>query len=146
MFDALIRRLTAPRPGRLPAADAQLSLATLLVRVARADGRYDQAEVDRISRVLALQFGISPFAAAKLREDAEVMETEAPDTVRFTRALKDAVALEDRAGMVQALWSVALADGTRDDSEDQVLRLVAHLLGLTDQQSALARRRAEAQP
>ena len=51
------------------------------------------------------------------------MEAEAPDTVRFTRALKDAVALEDRAGMMQALWSVALADGVRDDSEDQVLRL-----------------------
>jgi uncharacterized tellurite resistance protein B-like protein len=144
MFDALLRRLTAPNPGRLPAADAQLSLATLLVRVARADGLYDQAEVDRIDRVLSLQFGLDPFATAKLRRDAEVMEGEAPDTVRFTRALKDAVAPEDRAATMQALWSVALADGSRDDGEDQLLRLVSNLLGLSDQDSALARRRAEA--
>ena len=144
MFEALLRRLTAPNPGRLPAADAQLSLATLLVRVARADGLYDQAEVDRIERVLGLQFGLDPFATSKLRRDAEVMEREAPDTVRFTRALKDAVAPEDRAGMMQALWSVALSDGTRDDSEDQLLRLVSNLLGLSDPDSALARKRAEA--
>lgn len=146
MFDALLRRLTAPNPGRLPAADAHLSLATLLVRVARADGLYAQAEADRIDRVLGLQFGIDPFAAARLRRDAETMEADAPDTVRFTRALKDAVALEDRAGMMQALWSVALADGVRDDSEDQILRLVSNLLGLSDQDSAMARRRAEARP
>lgn len=146
MFDALLRRLTAPNPGRLPAADAQLSLATLLVRVARADNLYAQSEVDRIDRVLGLQFGLNPFAAAKLRRDAETMEKDAPDTVRFTRALKEAVAPEDRAGMMQALWSVALADGARDDSEDQILRLVSNLLGLTDQESAMARRRAEARP
>jgi uncharacterized tellurite resistance protein B-like protein len=146
MFDALLRRLTTPNSGRLPAADAQLSLATLLVRVARADGLYAQAEVDRIDRVLGLQFGLDPFAAARLRRDAEGMEAVAPDTVRFTRALKDAVAPEDRAGMMQALWSVALADGVRDDIEDQVLRLVSNLLGLSDQESAMARRRAEARP
>jgi uncharacterized tellurite resistance protein B-like protein len=144
MFDALLRRLTTPNPGRLPVADAQLALATLLVRVARADELYDHAEVDRIDRVLGLQFGLDPFASARLRHDAEVMEGEAPDTVRFTRALKDAVAPEDRAGMMQALWSVALADGLRDDGEDQLLRLVSNLLGLSDQESAIARRRAEA--
>ncbi len=144
MFDALLRRLTAPNPGRLPVADAQLALATLLVRVARADNLYDQAEVDHIDRVLGLQFGLDPFASARLRRDAEVMEGEAPDTVRFTRALKDAVAPEDRAGMMQALWSVALADGLRDDGEDQLLRLVSNLLGLSDHESAIARRRAEA--
>ncbi len=144
MFEALLHRLIAPNPGRLPVADAQLALATLLVRVARADGLYAQAEVDRIDRVLALQFGLDPFAAARLRRDAEGMEAEAPDTVRFTRALKDAVAPEDRAGMMQALWSVALADGLRDDAEDQLLRLVSNLLGLSDQDSAFARKRAEA--
>jgi uncharacterized tellurite resistance protein B-like protein len=63
--------------------------------------------------------------------------------VRFTRALKDAVALEDRAGIVEALWTVALADGIRDAEEEQVIRLAASLLGLTDRDSALARQRAE---
>ncbi|MCE6950994.1 TerB family tellurite resistance protein [Cereibacter sphaeroides] len=143
MFDSLLRRLTAPAPDRLPDPDADLALAALLVRVARADGRYDEAEIARIDKVLAGRRGVPAGDAARLRREAEAFEAEAPDTVRFTRALKEAVPVEDRFALMQALWAVALADGSRDDDEDQVLRLVANLLGLTDQDSALARQRAE---
>ncbi|MEA5161153.1 TerB family tellurite resistance protein [Cereibacter johrii] len=143
MFDSLLRRLTAPAPDRLPDPDADLALAALLVRVARADGHYDEAEIARIDRVLANRRGLGPEAAQQLRREAEAFEAEAPDTVRFTRALKEAVPVEDRFALMQALWTVALADGERDAGEDQVLRLVANLLGLTDQESAIARQHAE---
>ena len=139
----LLRRLMAPEPARLPEPDAELALATLLVRVAKTDGLYSAEEVERIDRVLAHRHGFDPFAAAKLRSEAEELEREAPDTVRFTRALKDAVALEDRTELMTALWSVALADGMREAHEDRLMRLVANLLGLTDVESALARQKAE---
>lgn len=139
----LLRRLMAPDPARLPEPDARLALATLLVRVARTDGLYSAEEVERIDRVLAQRHGLDPFAAARLRAEAEEMEREAPDTVRFTRALKDAVALEDRTELMTSLWSVALADGMREAHEDRLMRLVANLLGLTDVESALARQKAE---
>jgi uncharacterized tellurite resistance protein B-like protein len=139
----ILRRLLAPAPERLPEADAQLAFATLLVRLARTDGLYAAEEVERIDRVLALHHGLDPFAAARLRTEAEDLEREAPDTVRFTRALKDATALEDRAELLTALWSVALADGQREAHEDRLMRLVANLLGLTDVESALARQKAE---
>ena len=143
MMPSLLSRLFAPTPERLPVPDARLALAALLVRVARADGQYDQAEIDRIDRVLAGRHGLTPFAAAALRTEAEALEAEAPDTVRFTRSLKAATDLEDRAALVQALWSVALADGGRDAGEDRLIRMVADLLGLRDVESALARQRAE---
>ncbi|MDO7560242.1 MAG: TerB family tellurite resistance protein [Paracoccaceae bacterium] len=38
---------------------------------------------------------------------------------------------------------MALADGARAAEEEQVLRLVAHLLGLTDVESAQARKTAQ---
>lgn len=41
-----------------------------------------------MTRVLALRPGLDPFAAARLRADAEALEQEAPDTVRFTCATK----------------------------------------------------------
>ena len=145
MFGDLLRQLLAPAPHRLPEPDARLALAALLVRVARSDGLYAAEEVERIDRVLALRHGLDLFAAAKLRAEAEALETEAPDTVRFTRALKEAVALEDRADLMVALWSVALADGLREAHEDRLMRLVANLLGLTDVDSALARQKAERQ-
>ncbi|MFO1203904.1 MAG: TerB family tellurite resistance protein [Tabrizicola sp.] len=143
MFGDLLRRLSAPAPAPLPDPDARLALATLLVRVAVSDGLYAAEEVERIDRVLAHRYGLDPFAAARLRSDAEALEREAPDTVRFTRALKEATALEDRAELMTALWSVALADGLREAHEDRLMRLVANLLGLTDVESALARQKAE---
>jgi uncharacterized tellurite resistance protein B-like protein len=143
MFETLLRRLTAPSPARLPAPDARLALAALLVRVARTDGHYSAAEVDRIDRILMRRHAMSPFEAGRLRTDAEALEAEAPDTVRFTRAIKAATDPEDRAALMQALWSVALADGARDDDEDRLLRLVANLLGLSDVDSALARQKAQ---
>lgn len=141
----ILRRLLAPEPTRLTEPDARLALAALLVRIARTDGLYAAEEVERIDRVLAQYHGLGPFEAAKLRTEAEDLERAAPDTVRFTRALKAAVAVEDRSRLMTALWSVALADGLRDAEEDQLMRMVANLLGLTDVDSATARQRAERQ-
>lgn len=141
MFADFLRRLTAPEPACLPDPDARLALTALLVRLAKSDGDYAQDEIDRIDRITQRRFGISPFEATKLRADAEGLEAEAPDTVRFTRAIKDAVAYEDRLGVIEAMWEVVLADGVRDSDEDALLRLVAPMLGVTDQESALARQK-----
>ena len=143
MFQTFLRNLLSPDPPRLPEPDAHLALAALLVRVARTDGLYAAEEVDRIDRVLMAHLGLDPFAAAALRARAEGLEAEAPDTVRFTRALKAATALEDRAALMRALWSVALADGLREAEEDRLMRLVANLLGLSDVENARARQIAE---
>jgi len=143
MFDALLRRLMAPAPDRLPDPDAQLALGALMVRLARADGQYSDSEATRIDRVLAARYGLGPFEAARLRARAEALEAEAPDTVRFTRAIKGAVPHEDRLSLMTALWTVALADGGRDAQEDALMRLVANLLGVADRDSALARQRAD---
>ncbi len=143
MFDALLRRLTAPEPDPLDTGDARLALAALLVRIARSDGSYDEAEVARIDALLAKRYGLGPFEVASLRKDAEILETEAPDTVRFTRAIKDAVPYEDRAQVIESLWEIVLADGTRDHEEDAMMRLVAPMLGINDRDSALARQRIE---
>lgn len=142
MFGELLKRLVQPEPERLGGDDAQLALAALLVRVARSDGHYDAAEIARIDQVICDRYGLSAAEAAELRSHAEVLETEAPDTVRFTRAIKDAVAYEDRRSVVESLWSVVLADGERAQEEDALLRLVANLLGVNDRDSALARQKA----
>ncbi|MGB1388859.1 MAG: TerB family tellurite resistance protein [Paracoccaceae bacterium] len=142
MFGDLLRRLTAPDSAPLPDPDARLALTALLVRIARSDGEYAAAEVDQIDRIAARRYGLGPFEATALRRDAETLEAEAPDTVRFTRAIKDAVAYEDRRAVVQAAWSVVLADGARAEEENALMRLIASLLGVSDVDSALARQAA----
>jgi len=144
MFADFIRRLTAPQPAQLPDADARIAISALLVRVAKADAHYSVEEIRRIDRILATRYGLDPVEAARLRGRAEDLEHEAPDTVRFTRAIKDAVPYEDRLAVIEALWDVALADGEREDHEMALLRLVAPMLGISDQDSAHARRRVTA--
>ena len=143
MFGEFLKRLTAPDPAPLPDEDARLALGALLVRIAKSDGDYAEAEVARIDRILATRYNLSPFEATAIRRDAETLEAEAPDTVRFTRAIKDAVPYEDREAVIEALWEVVLADGIRDHEEDALLRLVANLLGVNDRDSNIARRRVE---
>jgi uncharacterized tellurite resistance protein B-like protein len=143
MFDALIRRLTAPDPDPLSGDDARLAMAALLVRIAKVDGEYDRIEIARIDKLLANRYNLGPFEVATLRRDAEAVEREAPDTVRFTRAIKDAVPHEERAHVVESLWEIVLADGERDHEEDALMRLVAPMLGINDRDSALARQRVE---
>ena len=139
---SLLQRLFGPDPAPLARTDADLALAALLVRVARTDGLYALEEVERIDRVLMARHGFGSFEAAALRAEAEKVEAEAPDNIRFTRVLKDAVQLEDRMTLAVALWEVALADGQRDAHEDHELRVMTGLLGLTAVQSAEARQRA----
>ena len=145
MFAEFLQRLTAPAPAPLPDTDARLALTALLVRVARTDGNYDASERAHIDSIVAQRYGLNDAQTADLRAQAEQLETEAPDTVRFTRAIKDAVDYDNRLSVIEALWVVALADGVRRDEENAVLRLVANLLGVSDRDSALARQRVDRQ-
>lgn len=142
VFD-LLRRLTAPNPEPLPYDDARIALAALLVRVARSDGDYAAIEQAQIDRVLAHRYGLSDTETRDLRAEAEALELEAPDTVRFTRAIKDSVPYEDRVHVIEALWFIVLADGERDSEEDSLLRMIAPMLGVNDRDSNLARKRVE---
>lgn len=143
MFGDFLRRLTQPDPTALPDTDARLALTALLVRVARTDGDYAPAEKANIDRIIAARYDLDNTEATVLRGDAETLESEAPDTVRFTRAIKAAVAYEDRVAVIEAMWQVVLADDIRDDHEDALLRLVSSLLGVNDRDSALARQRVD---
>jgi uncharacterized tellurite resistance protein B-like protein len=143
MFADLLNRLAGVDTRPLPQSDARLALAGLLVRVARSDGDYAAAERQRITDILERRYGLSTSQAEDLRGQAEALEAEALDTVRFTREIKDHVDHEERATVVEALWEVVLADGQRDHEEDALLRLVVNLLGINDRDSALARQRVE---
>mgnify|MGYP000321014627 FL=1 len=73
--------------------------------------------------------------------EAKLLEEQAPDTVRFTRSIKTAIAFEKRSALVEDLWSIALIDDYRDANEDALIRTVVGLLGVSDKDSALARQR-----
>ena len=139
MFTNLFSRKLNPEQGEISARQA---MAALMVRIAKSDDDYAVAECERIDAVLSVLYSLSASEASALRLQAETLEADAPDTVRFTRAIKEEVPYEERFDVVRALWQVVLADGERDHEEDALMRLLASLLGVNDRDSAIARQRA----
>ena len=139
MFTNLFSRKFNPEQVEISARQA---MAALMVRIAKSDDDYAVAECERIDAVLSVLYSLSTSEASALRLQAETLEADAPDTVRFTRAIKEEVPYEERFDVVRALWQVVLADGERDHEEDALMRLLASLLGVNDRDSAIARQRA----
>ena len=110
--------------------------------MALADRTYRAAEVGQIDRILAQTFGLKPIEAAKLRATCEALERHAPGTPEFAQILREEVAYEDRKALGDAMWSVALADGARDDDEEIQLLAIETALGLSDADMTAAREKA----
>lgn len=144
MFADLLNRLTGTAPQPDAQADYRLSLAALLVRLAKIDDVYAASEIASIDATLSNRYALSPAEAAALRLEGEALEAEVGDTVRLTKAIKDGVPYEERNAIIEALWRVVLADDERDHAENAFLRLAAKLLGVNDVDSGLARQRAAA--
>jgi uncharacterized tellurite resistance protein B-like protein len=141
MFETLFpRRPKTPEP--LPQPNVQLALGALLVRVAFADREYKASEIGQIDRILSQTFKIGPIQAAKLRAICEALERDAPGTPEFARLLRDQVDYADRKALGDAMWAVALADGSSDEAEEFQLEQIEEALGLTETDIAEGREKA----
>lgn len=116
-----------------------VALAALMVRLARADGDFDDEERARIEAALEARFS----GGAALLAAGEAAETAAMDHHQFTRLVKQAFAPEERGALLEELWAVVLADGERDDEENALMRQFGSLLHVSDQDMARARRRVQ---
>lgn len=119
----------------------QEAVAALLVQAANLDGTFGDAERACIETLLADRFGLEPDALAALMATAERMCASAVDNYEFTRTISQQFDHEERVGIVEMLWDVAYADGTLHPYEGNLLRRVAGLLYVTDQESGAARKR-----
>jgi len=142
MLKTLLSLLDSPaKPQPLADDDARTALTSLLIRVAKEDGHYAASEQTVIRSIISDRYKLDEAYTDALMADATLFEEEAGDTVRITRLIKDGVPHEDRVSVVEALWAVVLADDSRSDEENAFLRLVVSLIGVTDQESGLARQR-----
>ena len=141
MLKNLIDVLLGSEEDVLDDDDEKIALAALCVRVAKSDNVYDSSEISNIDTELSQHFSLSIADAGVLRVQAEKLEQAAPDTVRFTRAIKEKIELEKRRKILETLWKITLADGKREAEEDSIIRLISSLLGVTDIESARARQK-----
>ena len=129
---ALFEQALAPNTGAgsAPTSAERLNLSTavLLVEVMRADGDFSDGERRAVAAMLRRRLSLGDEATATLMAAAERSAKDATDLHTFTSALNDRLSFEEKVQIVEAMWSVAYADGALVPHEQHVLWRVADLL------------------
>ena len=117
------------------------AIATILVRAAKTDNEYTESEKTLIDNLLSNQLNITLEEAQILRIKGEGLEAEINDNVQLTRIIKQDIPYEEREMLIEQLWSVVLDDDYRTPEENKFMRVLTHLFGISDVNSAKARSR-----
>ena len=117
------------------------AIATILVRAAKTDNEYTESEQTLIDNLLSNQLNITLQEAQILRIKGEGLEAEINDNVQLTRIIKQDIPYEEREMLIEQLWSVVLDDDYRTPEENKFMRVLTHLFGISDVNSAKARSR-----
>ena len=115
------------------------AIAAILVRAAKTDNEYTESEKKLIDHLLANKLNISLEDARLLRLQGQELEMEINDNVQLTRIIKQDIPYEERHQLVEQLWSIVLDDNNRTPEENKLMRVLTHLLGISDVNSAKAR-------
>ena len=131
--------------GDAPQSDAlHIAAAALLVRAAQIDGSMDAGEEKLLARLVGPNFGLDAAEAATLISDAKQAVDEANDLFQFTSRINAHFGEAHKIMLLELLWQIVMSDGVVDDYEANLLRRVAGLIYVTDQQAGQARKTAEA--
>ena len=141
MFAQLLKRMTAAEVPPANADEMQHAVAVLLVEAARMDDHFDEAERTVIERLLAEKFALSPEEIRQLLIRAETTAKQSSQLHPFTRLAVTRMSPEQRVRLIEMLWEVVYADGVLDPEEDVLLRRVAGLIYVSDEDRVAARRR-----
>ena len=115
------------------------AIAAILVRAAKTDNEYTESEKKLIDHLLANNLNIGQEDARLLRLQGQELEIEINDNVQLTRIIKQDIPYEERHQLVEQLWSIVLDDNNRTPEENKLMRVLTHLLGISDVNSAKAR-------
>ena len=137
-----IRKLLAA-PDAVPSRpdDLQIAVAVLLVEAARMDDKFDEYERGTIEHLLEQKFEISHDETQELLKFAEDMAERSHQLHPFTRLAVERMEPKRRIRLIEMLWEVAYADGKLDPDEDVLLRRVAGLIYVSDEERIAARQR-----
>jgi len=124
-------------------ADLKLAAATLMFEVIRSDGRIDQVELIYMGEILRREFNLTEDELSDLSKLAKDTANEATSLQGFTRDICDNWGNAKRMKLLEYLWMLALADDEIDPHERHLVRKVAGLLYLNDDQILKSREQAK---
>lgn len=140
----LLKSLFAAQPAGPDGRELRMAVAALMVEAATLDGSFDAVERERLLDLLGRRFGLERSAAETLLVDAQVAQDRAAGLEGMTRTIKNALDHDQRVEVLEMLWEVVYADGRLHDYEANLLRRLAGLVYVSDQESGAARKRVVA--
>lgn len=127
MIDALRKLLTNPMTT-LP--DENTVAIGLLMEVVRMDDDFDAAERAAIRGILTRRFGASEAEVADLMSlEASKPPTTYDDNQLF-KQIHTSWSKDQKAGLIEILWEIALADGELHRFENHAILAIANQLGM----------------
>ena len=131
--------------GRGPESDHALQLATaaLLIEITRADFHVEDSERVAVDEAIIDLFGLSEAEARELARLAELEVKESASLFEFTSLVDRHFSQEQKIQVVEMLWRVVFADGSKDKYEEYTVRKIADLLHVSHRDFIKARHRVE---
>src|SRR5262249_26321954 len=121
--------------------EMQHAIAVLLVEAARMDDTFDAQERGVIARLLKEKFSLDHVQVDQLLAAAEETSKRASQIYPFTRLAVMRMTPEQRVKLIEMLGEGAYAEGVLDPEEDMLLRRIAGLIYVSDEDRVAARRR-----
>jgi len=122
----------------------QLSLLCgLMLEAAHVDGKIDQIEIDRISKILTVNFH-EEQSAVELELQNSLKEIHKPKSLHsFTSKLNKELSNKKKDLLIETLWEIILIDGKVHEFESNLIRRLAGLLYISDVNCGNAKKRAQ---
>ena len=110
--------------------DAAIRLATavLMVDVAVIDSTFDEVEFDRMVNLVRDRFGLGAEEAATLINAANAESDDLVSVRQLTAFLHEQLNEDEKARVIELLWSIAYADGQLDKYENSLVLKISELL------------------
>ena len=145
MLKNFLNFLKAGNGGEEFGADRKhAAAAALLVEAARLDRNFDASEHGAIKHFIETKFGLSPEAAQELLDVAEGNKKVVYDDHMFLESIKQSFSQTEKLELIEMLWEISLADKKLDVLEEYLIWHTAEALGISHEQSQLARATASA--
>jgi membrane protein DedA with SNARE-associated domain/uncharacterized tellurite resistance protein B-like protein len=114
---------------------ALAAAATLMVELARADETLSPEELETVATYLGRRWELPPMPIPSPRKSL----VEQSKLLEYGNQLSRDYRKPERLALISRLWRAAFSDGALSDQEERLMCRAATLLGLSDEEMALAR-------
>jgi uncharacterized tellurite resistance protein B-like protein len=106
----------------------RLASAALMFELLKTDRHIDERETAMFKSILMNSFELNNDELDEIIKLAEEESKQAVSLYEFTSLINEAYQYEDKLGLIENMWRLALADQHLDKYEEQLIRKTADLI------------------